>query len=325
MPKGPAARIFDPVAHPLPGVLMPGPGSPNVLLGGLPAWRGVPAGTAASLSSAKATSDAAIKTAEAATLAAAGTPGYGAAKTAEQTAKATAATTMGATITSAAGGADIHSCMTPLPLPVHGPGVVIDGSPTVLVNGLPQCRQGDTVLEPVGPPDKIVLGLQTVIVGDAPGNAAGGGPGSNLATAASQVNPYDSTINCGNIIDAVVARLNGSNPYAVAPAGRDGSFSEIEGRFNTTISWNQGFQNAFDAVQAGGPGTKAIIGVQYGGGGSHVIVMANDGGKVGIVEGQNWGPGQQAGVVDSPAAANARYNSDGNSNVGYGIIPPPSP
>ena len=71
----PAARITDPVAHPLPPVLTPGPGSLNVFIGGLPAWRGVSAAAAAAIQSAKAVSDAAIKTAEAATLAAAGTPG----------------------------------------------------------------------------------------------------------------------------------------------------------------------------------------------------------------------------------------------------------
>ncbi len=61
-------------------------------------------------------------------------------------------------ITGAAGGADIHACVTPLPIPPHGPGVVIDGSPTVLINNLNACRLGDTVLEPVGPPNKIVMG-----------------------------------------------------------------------------------------------------------------------------------------------------------------------
>ena len=59
---------------------------------------------------------------------------------------------MGAAITSSAGGADIHTCTVPLPAPPHGPGVVIDGSATVLINNLPACRQGDTVLEAVGLP-----------------------------------------------------------------------------------------------------------------------------------------------------------------------------
>jgi len=161
----PAARITDNVAHPLPPVLTPGPGSFNVLIGKLPAWRGVPAAVAAGLQAAKQVSDTAIKTAEAATLAASGTPAAPAAKAAEETAKASAAAAMGSMITSSAGGADIHACATPLPIPPHGPGVVIDGSATVLVNSLPQCRLGDTVLEPVGPPNKIVKGEFTVLVG----------------------------------------------------------------------------------------------------------------------------------------------------------------
>lgn len=165
MPTGPAARITDPVLHPLPGMLTPGPGSPTVLIGGLLAWRGVPAAAAAAIQSAKATSDATIQAAEAATLAAAGTPGAPAAKAAEETAKATAAATMGSMITGAAGGADIHICATTLPLPPHGPGVVIDGSQTVLINGLPACRLGDTIIEAVGPPNKIIMGLPTVIIG----------------------------------------------------------------------------------------------------------------------------------------------------------------
>lgn len=165
MPKGPAARITDNVMHPLPPVLTPGPGSMNTMIGFLPAWRGVPAGVAAALQAAKTASDAVIQVAEAATLAAAGTPGAPAAKAAEEATKALAASTMGSMVTSMAGGADIHACVTPLPIPPHGPGVVIDGSATVLINNLPACRLGDTILEPVGPPNKIVKGEFTVIIG----------------------------------------------------------------------------------------------------------------------------------------------------------------
>ena len=63
----------------------------------------------------------------------------------------------------------------------------------------------------------------------------------------------------------------------------------IEGRFNTTLNWNGNFQAAFDAVQNGGHGTMAMVGIQYQGGGSHVVLMANQNGTVGIIEGQNWG------------------------------------
>ncbi len=165
MPTGPAARVTDNVIHPLPPILGPGPGSLNVIIGFLPAWRGVPAAAAAALQAAKQVSDTAIQVAEAATLAAAGTPGAPAALAAEQATKASAAASMGSMITSSAGGADIHTCATPLPIPPHGPGVVIDGSKTVLINNLPACRMGDTVLEAVGPPNKIAKGEMTVIIG----------------------------------------------------------------------------------------------------------------------------------------------------------------
>ncbi len=165
MPGKPAARVTDNVAHPAPPVLGPGPGSPNVFIGKLPAWRGVPAAAAAALQAAKQASDAMITAAEAATVAAAGTPGAPAAKAAEEATKAAAAAQMGSMITSIAGGADIHTCATPLPIPPHGPGVVIDGSQTVLINGLQASRLGDTVLEAVGPPNKIVKGEMTVLIG----------------------------------------------------------------------------------------------------------------------------------------------------------------
>ena len=165
MPTGPAARITDSVVHPLPPILTPGPGSPNVIIGFLPAWRGVLAAVAAALQGPKQAADIAIQTLESATAAAAGTPGAPAAYAAEQTGKATALAAMSSLITSSAGGADIHACTTPLPVPPHGPGVVIDGSKTVLINNLAACRLGDTILEAVGPPNKIAKGEPTVIIG----------------------------------------------------------------------------------------------------------------------------------------------------------------
>ena len=168
MPTGPAARVMDSVSPPhAPPTLGPGPGSPDVFIGYMPAWRGVPGAAAAALKTAKQASDATIKVAETASAAAQGTPGAPAAKAAEESTKAAAATAMGSAITAAAAasGADKHVCSTPLPVPPHGPGVVIDGSATVLINGAPACRMGDTVLEAVGPPNKIMAGCTTVIIG----------------------------------------------------------------------------------------------------------------------------------------------------------------
>lgn len=165
MPQGPAARITDTVAHPLPPVLTPGPGSPNTLIGFLPAWRGMPLAAVAAVQAAKTAADTAVQVAMAATLAAAGTPGAPAAYAAEQATKASALASMSSAISGAAAGADIHACTTPSPVPPHGPGVVITGSATVMINMLPACRLGDTILEPLGPPNAITKGEPTVIIG----------------------------------------------------------------------------------------------------------------------------------------------------------------
>ena len=161
----PAARITDTVAHVAPPTLTGGPTAITVEIGFLRAWRGVGAAAAAAMKSAKATSDATIKAAEAATAAAAGTPGAPAAKAAEEATKAAAALAMGSAITSAAGGSDIHACTTPLPIPPHGPGIVITPSKTVTIALFPAARQGDEILEAVGPPNKITGGCPTVVIG----------------------------------------------------------------------------------------------------------------------------------------------------------------
>lgn len=161
----PAARLADPVAHPLPPVLTGGPCSPNVIIGGKPAWRGIPAAGAGGIQAAKQTSDIAIQVAEKATLAASGTPAQPGLKTAEETLKVQQAAQMSAMISSLGGMTDIHQCVTPLPVPPHGPGVVVDGSQTVLINGLPACFMGNTIVEAIGPPNKITMGCPTVLIG----------------------------------------------------------------------------------------------------------------------------------------------------------------
>jgi uncharacterized Zn-binding protein involved in type VI secretion len=72
---------------------------------------------------------------------------------------------MSTTIVSRVLGADIHNCPTPLPLPPHDPGVVVSGSPTVLINGFPASGLGDIFVEALGPPNKILGGCATVFIG----------------------------------------------------------------------------------------------------------------------------------------------------------------
>ncbi|HEX9929523.1 MAG TPA: PAAR domain-containing protein [Pyrinomonadaceae bacterium] len=165
MPQGPAARIADPVSHLLPPVLTGGPTAVTVIIGFKPAWRGIPLAAVAALQSAKTAADTAIKTAEAATLAAPDPISKATAYAAEQATKTAALASMSSAIASAGAGTDIHVCATPSPLPPHGPGVVITPSATVIIANMPAARQGDTILEAIGPPNTISTGCPTVIIG----------------------------------------------------------------------------------------------------------------------------------------------------------------
>jgi uncharacterized Zn-binding protein involved in type VI secretion len=78
---------------------------------------------------------------------------------------------MTAAMTSAGMGADQHMCSTPLAPPAspppHSTGIVVTGSLSVLINNLPASRAGDTIIECLGPPNSIAMGMPTVMIGDA--------------------------------------------------------------------------------------------------------------------------------------------------------------
>ncbi|WP_346294221.1 PAAR domain-containing protein [Sphaerothrix gracilis] len=147
-----AARIGDTVAHLTPPVLTGGPGSLNVMIGGQPAWRGIPLSAVASLP--PPTEEPPPEPEE----------GEEGPTEEEQSAQQEEAA---AELASMSGGADIHACVQPSPVPfcVDGPGVVITGSATVMINGLPACRQGDMILEVLGPPNSITSGCPNVQIG----------------------------------------------------------------------------------------------------------------------------------------------------------------
>jgi uncharacterized Zn-binding protein involved in type VI secretion len=100
----PAARVSDSTTHGAP--LSPGPGSPNVLIGNLPAWRAM---------------------------------------------------------------IDQHACPAVSITGPDGVGMVMMGSPTVLINNMMACRMGDIVVEipglAMGPADPIIMGEMTVMIG----------------------------------------------------------------------------------------------------------------------------------------------------------------
>src|SRR5687767_1556480 len=97
-----AARIGDKTAHGTPlAPLAPTGGSPDVFIGGRPAWRAW---------------------------------------------------------------IDVHACPQITVLVPHVGGVVLKGSASVFINGVPAARMGDQIVE-VGPPNVILEGCPNVVIG----------------------------------------------------------------------------------------------------------------------------------------------------------------
>ena len=59
---------------------------------------------------------------------------------------------------------DTHACPLVDGVKPHVGGVVVKGSATVLIGGLPAARQGDLVVE-AGAPNPIAMGEPTVLIG----------------------------------------------------------------------------------------------------------------------------------------------------------------
>lgn len=156
----PAARVGDMTAHGSP--LSIGPGSMNVMIGKKPAWRGISVAQAASLAQTFTQGMEDIGKAQLKVTAAAGTPAAPAAV--ENLAKTIAEAVENMAKLMASFAADIHTCPVVKVVVPDGAGVVIDGSQTVLINGLSACRMGDTIQETTSV-NKIAVGEFTVIVG----------------------------------------------------------------------------------------------------------------------------------------------------------------
>ena len=164
----PAARITDAVLHPLPPILTGGPTAITVIIGFLGAWRGLGGPAAAGLSGGKIESEKNIKKAELAVEAAKKLGNPTAVTAAEANLKKVQIeeqAKMAGAILAAAALTDIHNCATFPPLPIHGPGVVIKPSKTVIIKGMPAARMGDEILEAIGPPNFVMAGCPTVLIG----------------------------------------------------------------------------------------------------------------------------------------------------------------
>ena len=78
---------------------------------------------------------------------------------------------------------DMHVCpmVNPgVPPPPHVGGPITKGSATVLIGGQPAARMGD-MCTCAGPPDSIIAGCPTVLIGDGSGSGGGGGGGAAKA------------------------------------------------------------------------------------------------------------------------------------------------
>lgn len=156
----PAARLGDPTAHgsPLAGT----PGSPTVLIGGQPAWRGTSPAGVANLMAQIANAAADIAKASAIATAAAGSPAGPAAQANLAKTAVESVTKLAALMASMPG--DLHACpIVKLVIP-DGPGLVINGSATVLINNMPAARMGDTIQEATSV-SAVAVGAPTVLIG----------------------------------------------------------------------------------------------------------------------------------------------------------------
>jgi hypothetical protein len=89
---------------------------------------------------------------------------------------------------------DQHACPMVSITGPDGVGMVMMGSPTVLIDYMMACRLGDIVVEipglAMGPMNPIIMGCPTVMIGEA-GMGGGGGGGGGAAKVVAMSSPAD--------------------------------------------------------------------------------------------------------------------------------------
>lgn len=166
------------------------------------------------------------------------------------------------------------------------------------------------------------LGSSTSDSGPA-GSGTGSRPVPVLLAIARAVNPLNGLQNCTHITEAVVARLRGTDPEAVAPDLPARSLAELEAAHNTTIEFGKNFYDIFQQIGEADEGTAAVVvTLPKEGGMGHVVTITKHNGTATIIEGQDWGPGLAREVITSPTRAIRRYGDEDAVHVGLGLIPP---
>ena len=154
-----------------------------------------------------------------------------------------------------------------------------------------------------------------------PDGKSAGQPGGDLEAAASGVNPSNSTLNCLDIAETVAARLSGESPNATAGDTNGGSLEGLESHFHAKLNWAYpDMDHVYSKLTNSPDGTMAVVMIyNEDKTEGHAVIIANNHGSVGIVEGQNWRSGG-AGVIYDPGVATKRYTPTGANFIGVAIL-----
>jgi len=141
------------------------------------------------------------------------------------------------------------------------------------------------------------------------------------------VNPSKGTKNCSHITEALIARLHGTDPNAVAPDEDTRTLREIETLYGTTFESIPDFYTAFNTINDSPEGTIALVAMgprevtetSMG----HIVTMINYQGKATILEAQNWGGYDPPETITSPSRAIRRYGDAEETELAITFIPAP--
>jgi hypothetical protein len=166
---------------------------------------------------------------------------------------------------------------------------------------------------------------------DAAGTSAAGALGAAPALTplamVQAVNPSNSTTNCSHITEALVARLHGTDPLAVAPDAPTRTLKEIETLYGTTFTPTPDFYTVFNTINESPEGTVALVVMgprevtedSMG----HIVTIVNHQGKAKILEAQNWGGYDRPEVITSASRAIRRYGDAEETELAMTLIPAP--
>jgi hypothetical protein len=148
---------------------------------------------------------------------------------------------------------------------------------------------------------------------------------TNMLDVAKTINPSNSQTNCADIATAIIARLRGTDPNAVADDTPVQFIPDIEATHQTTFTFDQDFHQAFNTIRNSPEGTIGLlVMVPKVPGMGHVVTIVNNGGVPTIIEGQRWDAYNPVEIITSSSRAERRYGDPDKVHLGFAIVPPPA-